>query len=320
MRRLWLVIVCVAGLVAVAASIAAAHPEPGDVDGDGVRDEFDNCTHTRNADQINTDGDGAGDRCDDDADADGWPNPVPYLDPSEPGHDNCPVTPNPGQEPSVDPRFGDACYVDSDGDSEPDPLDNCPGARNPGQADYDYDRTGDVCDPDDDEDGEFDAVDNCPLTYNYDQADADGDGIGTACDGEERVGSGPGGGAGGGPVNPDDRLAPKVRLRVARTQRLSVLGAGMPLQVRCSEWCAIQARLTVNGAPARRLGIGRRKTIVARGSAALAGRGTTYVFMRFKRGMARRLGRRTVRAELSLTAADEAGNKRTSTRALRLRR
>jgi Thrombospondin type 3 repeat len=322
MRRLWLVIVCVAGLLAVAASVAAAHPEPGDVDGDGVRDELDNCPHTRNADQLNTDGLGPGDRCDTDADEDGIPNPLPYLDPRGPGDDNCPVNHNPGQEPSEDPRFGAACYLDSDGDGVPDPLDNCPrpGEANPGQADYDYDRTGDVCDPDDDEDGEFDAVDNCQFTYNYDQADADRDGIGSACDGSESLGEvGGSGGSGGGAANPSDRSAPTLRLRLARTQRLAALGAGLAVKVRCSEGCALQARLRVSRPTARRLGIGSRKTTVAQGSAALAGRGTTYVFLRFKRGMTRRLGRRTVRAQLTLTVTDEAGNKRTRDRVLRLR-
>ncbi len=35
---------------------AAIHPEPGDVDGDEVRDEFDNCPTVRNGSQVNTDG------------------------------------------------------------------------------------------------------------------------------------------------------------------------------------------------------------------------------------------------------------------------
>ena len=34
---------------------AAIHPEPGDVDGDEVRDEFDNCPTVRNGSQVNTD-------------------------------------------------------------------------------------------------------------------------------------------------------------------------------------------------------------------------------------------------------------------------
>ena len=60
---------------------------------------------------------------------------------------------------------------------------------------------------------------------------------------------------------------------------------------------------------------------MAQGSAALAGRGTTYVFMRFKRYVVRRLTRTgTVPASLTLTASDQAGNKLTTTRRLRLRR
>ena len=40
----------------------AAHPEPGDVDGDEVRDEFDNCRDVKNGSQLNTDGDAPGRR------------------------------------------------------------------------------------------------------------------------------------------------------------------------------------------------------------------------------------------------------------------
>jgi hypothetical protein len=316
MRGLGHTILLAAALVAVLAATAAAHPEPNDVDGDGVRNEFDNCLNTRNADQKDKDLDGAGDRCDTDADADGVTNSVPYLDT---GNDNCPLVSNPNQEddgPEGTPNngIGDACDRDSDGDTVTDVRDNCPDVPNPDQADYDFDKTGDICDPDDDEDGEFDAVDNCPLVYNYDQADADGDGRGTACDDAEST-AGP-----GAPPEARDNRAPTMRLLVAGTQRLGELGAGLPVRVRCDEACAISARLTVNRGTARRLRIGRKVTIVAQGTAALADRGTTYVFMRFKRGMTRRLSRRpVVRAALALTAADRAGNVRTAQRRLSLK-
>src|SRR5262245_45881045 len=99
MRRLAIVLLLALGLVAVVATgpsavggapAAAAHPEPGDIDGDGVRDEFDNCPQTRNGDQGNADGDDLGDRCDTDADGDGVENSTPYLDR---GADNCPLAP-----------------------------------------------------------------------------------------------------------------------------------------------------------------------------------------------------------------------------------
>ncbi len=48
--------------------------EDTDDDGDGVYSLHDNCPHTYNPDQTDTDGDGIGDACDDDIDGDGIPN------------------------------------------------------------------------------------------------------------------------------------------------------------------------------------------------------------------------------------------------------
>lgn len=51
-----------------------------DRDADGIQDNRDNCVLVPNADQVDTDGDGKGDVCDDDIDNDGIPNE----------RDNCP--------------------------------------------------------------------------------------------------------------------------------------------------------------------------------------------------------------------------------------
>lgn len=46
----------------------------GDADGDGVKDDTDNCVDDANGDQADQDGDGVGDVCDGDVDGDGIPN------------------------------------------------------------------------------------------------------------------------------------------------------------------------------------------------------------------------------------------------------
>ena len=143
-----------------------------DSDGDGIFDSTDNCPTVANADQADLDKDNIGDVCDDDKDGDGVKNDV----------DNCPEVANPDQKDSDGDNKGDVCdNDDSDGDGIIDRNDNCPSTANPNQGDMDEDGIGDVCD-DSDEDGIFDSTDNCPTTKNADQADRDGDNQGDVCD------------------------------------------------------------------------------------------------------------------------------------------
>lgn|GEM_PF-4832002 len=94
-------------------SLAGACVTTGDQDsdGDGVRDNVDDCVAIANADQADTDMDGRGDAC-----------------------DNCPMLANAGQN-------------DEDGDLRGDACDNCPHLKNADQADQDNDLVGDLCDP-----------------------------------------------------------------------------------------------------------------------------------------------------------------------------
>jgi hypothetical protein len=117
-----------------------------DLDGDGVRDDCDNCPTVSNVDQADQDGDGVGDAC-----------------------DNCPAAFNPDQSDANRVDGGDACDDDRDGDGIPNAQDNCPDISNADQADQDGDGVGDACD-------------NCPLLANSDQLDSDRDLVGDACD------------------------------------------------------------------------------------------------------------------------------------------
>lgn len=148
----------------VALCLTAALASPAcmarDADGDGIADEDDNCPGDHNPNQLDFDGDGFGDACDD-HDLDG------VVDAS----DNCPEVPNPDQADQDRDGLGDACDEDVDGDGVPDDQDLCPTIADPGQYDEDGDGVGDACD-------------NCPVVANADQADVldGGDGVGDACD------------------------------------------------------------------------------------------------------------------------------------------
>ena len=108
---------------------------PGDRDGDGVLDPYDNCVVTSNPDQLNSDGDTWGDAC-----------------------DNCPFVTNQDQNDRPDyDGIGDACDDDLDNDGVLNAQDNCPRKPNPGQEDTDGDGVGDACDL-------------CPLAWDPDQS------------------------------------------------------------------------------------------------------------------------------------------------------
>ena len=143
------------GLICAGVEPGACDDMGGDVDGDGVCGDVDNCPEDANPDQTDTDGDGEGDACDDPVD--------PCMD-----------------------MGGDA---DMDGVCQD--VDNCPDIANPDQTDTDGDGVGDLCDDpvdevcddgiDNDQDGLVDCLDDdcpaCPAEVCDDGVDNDMDGM-----------------------------------------------------------------------------------------------------------------------------------------------
>ena len=137
-----------------------------DDDNDGVNDAAPDTCPLVAGPQLDTDGDGLGDICDELTDSDG--DGVADID------DNCPAVgaanQNPGQEDADNDGIGDVCdtQTDVDGDGiyeDAATPDNCPTVSNSNQLDTDGDGDGDTCDLDDDADTVNDVDDNCPLSY-----------------------------------------------------------------------------------------------------------------------------------------------------------
>jgi len=105
-----------------------------DSDGDGITDNVDNCPNVANPRQEDSDGNGVGDKCDDDSDGDGVAN----------ADDNCPEVANEDQADWNADGKGDACS-DTDSDGVMDSVDNCREKPNPNQMDSDADGIGDEC-------------------------------------------------------------------------------------------------------------------------------------------------------------------------------
>jgi len=176
-----------------------------DQDEDGIADGFDNCVAVANADQLDNEGDGVGDVCDNDDDNDGItdaddPNPFTpdgtlVKDTDEDGvpddRDAFPEDPLESLDTDSD-GVGNNQDDDDDGDGIPDSKDGFALISLDGRTDTDDDgfpddcdagclETGMISDADDDNDGVADSVDDFPLDAS-ESRDSDGDQLGDNAD------------------------------------------------------------------------------------------------------------------------------------------
>ena len=274
-------------------------PSPGDVDGDEVRDEVDNCPTVKNGSQINTDGDGAGDACDDDDDDDGVPDVERQLPGRrQPGPDRHrrrrlrrrlpagrqrrrrhrrrrrqlrPAPPTPTRRTSTATTGATPATATTTATASTTSSTTAPPSTTSSRPT------------------------STATASSTTSSTRDGDGIGTACDPDESVIGPP------GPARTRTPHAAEERCARRREQSLAQLRAGMIVRIRCSEACAATTELVLDRthrSPARP----RPPRTVASGSARLDGAGTTYAFVAVDRRARRALARSGgVRATLSTT-------------------
>jgi hypothetical protein len=89
----------------------------------------------------------------------------------------------------------------------------------------------------------------------------------------------------------------------------------------CSEACGLVVSLLIDARTARRLGIASRTVVIGRGRAQLDQAGSTKVRVRISKKVAKRLRKaRRLKLSVRVQATDLAGNRRTVTRKLRVKR
>jgi len=123
-------------------------------------------------------------------------------------------------------------------------------------------------------------------------------------------------------VAPRDSIPPIIVLGVRARRLGAVLRTGLLVTVACNEACTADATLTLGRALARRYGLpSRRPLVVARRTTRMPAGARRTLTLKLSARTVRALRRaRRVRLALRVTARDAAGNTRTSTKAVSLRR
>ena len=120
------------------------------------------------------------------------------------------------------------------------------------------------------------------------------------------------------PPPPSDTTAPGVTIKISPPRLALALKNGVPARLACNEACQARVQLKLAAATAARL---KLPAVVGTASKALAAGAASKVTVKLKPAAKRKLAKlRSVRLTLVVTAKDAAGNVRTASKGLTLRR
>ena len=107
-----------------------------------------------------------------------------------------------------------------------------------------------------------------------------------------------------------DTQAPTVRSAAAKTKLATLLKKGLRVTANCSEACSVAAQLQIPAKTAKKLGLGKKLTVIGKGSASSANAGDVGIPVKLTKKAKARLKRaRSLKAKLVVTATDAAGNR-----------
>lgn len=136
------------------------------------------------------------------------------------------------------------------------------------------------------------------------------------------TGPGPGTGTtpGGGGV--PDKIAPIISgLKPILAKLRAALSKGLKVRLGCNERCTVEIVVTIDAKTAKRAKLGKKTTVVARGKGTINAGRTTTVTVKFTAKAKKALRKLSkVKLKIKVTVTDAAGNKRSSTRTVTLRR
>ena len=124
----------------------------------------------------------------------------------------------------------------------------------------------------------------------------------------------------GGPVRPTDTSAPVLTAAPKAPKLAKLLTSGIPVKVGCSEACSVTVVASVDKATAKSLKLGRKLEVGRIVKRLAAGKTATLSVKLSAKAKKAAKKQRSLKLKLTITAVDDAGNTKVTTKSVTVRR